>query len=145
MLAHKQPMNLPTTIVMDFRLLSKRILDLPSDVDSPWVAFNSVSINRLSRDLSLSGKRTRMEWETMSTPDLVDLSNQLARALGGHLREKTLTFLIFDWQMKILIWNQNFLISAVIAMSQDIGKDIFINVSDVQASLAFQPTHPMSP
>ena len=44
-----------------------------------------------------------MEWETMSTPDLVDLSNQLARALGGHLREKTLTFLIFDWQMKILI------------------------------------------
>lgn len=47
--------------------------------------------------------------------------------------------------MKILIWNQNFLISAVIAMSQDIGKEIFINVSDVQASLAFQPTHPMSP
>ena len=46
---------------------------LPSDIDSSQVAFNS--INGLNWDLSLLVKRTRTQWKTMSSPDLVNLEN----------------------------------------------------------------------
>ena len=36
-----------------------------------------------------------MEWETMSTPDLVDLSNQLAHALGASSERKNTDILNF--------------------------------------------------
>ena len=62
---------------------------LLSDVDSTQVALNSMFINRLNRDLSLLVKRTRMEWETMSPSDLVNLANQFSHTLDELPKRKT--------------------------------------------------------
>ena len=58
---------------VDFSIVSKENYVLPSDTDSSQVAFNS--INGLNWELSLLVKRTRTQWETMSSPDLVNLEN----------------------------------------------------------------------
>ena len=63
--------------------------DLPPDVDSIWVAFNSMFINELNQDLSLLVKGTKIEWETMSTPDLINLANQLSHTLDESPKRKT--------------------------------------------------------
>ena len=62
-------------------IIFKENSSLPSDADSILVAFNSNFINGLNQDLSLLVKRTKMEWETMSTLDLVTLPNQLSPTL----------------------------------------------------------------
>lgn len=49
--------------------------------ESTWVAFQSVFLTGLIWDLSLLVKRTRIAWETMATPDLTDLENQLGVTL----------------------------------------------------------------
>ena len=53
------------------------------------VAFNSMCINGLHKNLSLLVKRTCMEWETVFTPDLVNLANKLAHIIEGDSRKKT--------------------------------------------------------
>ena len=53
---------------------------LPSDVDLTCVTFNSVSINGLNQDLFTLIKMTRMERETMSSPGLGNLANQLSHS-----------------------------------------------------------------
>ena len=58
---------------VDFLIVSKENYVLPSDIDSSQVALNS--INGLNWDLSLLVKRTRTQWETMSSPDLINLAN----------------------------------------------------------------------
>lgn len=74
-------------------------------------------------------KRTRMKWETMSTLN-VYLTNQLAHTLDKAPKRKTTKILNFQlWQMKVAIQNQNFLLSAIIAMSQDTRKDTVTNLS----------------
>ena len=81
---------------------------LPSDVESTWVAFNSMLVNILNWCLSFSVKRTRVEWETMSTPDLVNLANQLTRTLDESSKRKTAKILNFQLQlMKVPKQNQS--------------------------------------
>lgn len=62
---------------------------IPSDVTSTQVAFNSVFINRLNWDTSLLVKRTRMEWENMSTLDSVNLANKFAYTLSEPPKSET--------------------------------------------------------
>lgn len=57
-------------------IVDLRMLGLLLDIESTWVASNSVFMNGLNGD-SLSVKRTRIEWKTMSTPGLVTLVDQL--------------------------------------------------------------------
>ena len=57
-------------------IVDLRMLGLLLDIQSIWVASNSVFMNGLNGN-SLSVKRTRMEWKTMSTPGLVTLVDQL--------------------------------------------------------------------
>ena len=45
----------------------KRNIQLPSDVESPWVTVTSMFINGLDWDLFILVKSMRMEWETVST------------------------------------------------------------------------------
>ena len=86
-------------------------------------------ISVLNWDLSLLVKRTRVEGETTSTPDLVNLANQLAHTLDESPKRKTSKILNFQlWKMKFSKWNQNFLVSAIIAKSQDIGNEIVTNL-----------------
>ena len=63
------------TIIVGFRLLLKKILA------SLWMlnplSKITVKSTGLNQDLSLLVERTRMEWETVSTPDLVTISDQL--------------------------------------------------------------------
>ena len=76
------------SIIIDFRLFFKENAGLSTDVDSTWVAFNSILINVLCWDLSLLVKKTRREWETMSTPDLVNLANQLSHIFDESHKRK---------------------------------------------------------
>ena len=48
--------------------------------------------------LSLLVKRTRVEWETMSTPVLVNLANQLSHTLDESSKRKTAK--IFNLQLQ---------------------------------------------
>lgn len=57
-------------------------------------------IKGLNRDLALLGKRTRMEWETVSTPDSVNLANPLSCTLDESPKRKTTETLIQLQQMK---------------------------------------------
>ena len=62
------------------------------------VAFNSMCINGLHKNLSLLVKRTCMEWETVFTPDLVNLANKLAHIIEGDSRKKTTKILNLQHQ-----------------------------------------------
>ena len=62
---------------------------------STGLDFNSMFINGLNQDLSLLVERTRMEWETMFTPDLVNLANQHTQTLEESPK-RLLKFLIFN-------------------------------------------------
>ena len=79
-LAHKNLMNMFRTITINL-IVFKENSSLPSDVDSIWVAFNSMLINGLNWNLSFLVKRSRMERETMSILDLLNLANQLSCTL----------------------------------------------------------------
>ena len=59
------------------QIIFKENSGLPMDVESTWVAFNSMFINELNWDLSLLAKRIRIRWETMFVMDLVNLANRL--------------------------------------------------------------------
>ena len=67
-------MNIFTTII---QIIFKESSGLPSDTESTGLAFKSMFINGLNQDLSFLFKTTRMEWETMPTPHLVNLTNFL--------------------------------------------------------------------
>lgn len=54
---------------------------LPMDVESAWVAFNSMFVNELNWDLSLLVKRTRMGWKTLYS--ILSLVNKLIHTLRG--------------------------------------------------------------
>ena len=69
-LAHKNLMNLLKAITINLILFFKENSDLPSEVDSVWVAFNSMLINGLNWDLyilviGLAGKEFTCNAETL--------------------------------------------------------------------------------
>ena len=53
------------------------------------VAFNSMLMNWPNQEFSLLVKRTRMERETMTTPGLVSLANQLSHTPDESSQRKT--------------------------------------------------------
>lgn len=61
-----------------FQIVLKENSSLSSEVHATWVALNSMLINGLKQDLSLLVKRTWIEWETMFSPDLGNLVNQIS-------------------------------------------------------------------
>lgn len=67
----------------------KKNSGLLSDVDSTQISFNLMFINGLNQDLSLLVKRIRMEWKSISTPDLVNLANQRSRIPDESPKRKT--------------------------------------------------------
>ena len=80
----------------------------PSHVDSTWGAFNSMFTNGLNRDFPLLVIRTRMERQSMSTPDLVNLTNQLSHTADESPPRKTTKMLNFQLQqMKAPKQDQN--------------------------------------
>lgn len=80
------------------QIIFKENSGLPMDVESIQVAFNSVFRNRLNWHLSLLVKRSRMEWETISTPDLVNLANQLTCTIENSTKRKTTEILSLQFQ-----------------------------------------------
>lgn len=78
----KHLMNLFMTTVINFRSLLKKILVFLQMLIFYPGSFKSVFINGVNQDLCLTVKRTRMEWGTMSTPNLVNLANQLSHTLA---------------------------------------------------------------
>lgn len=96
-------MNLLTNIIINFKLFSKS--RLPSDVDSIQVAFNSMFINGPDQNHFLAVTSTKREWETMSTLDLGNLTNQLAHTLDESPERKITKFVNFQlWGEKALVW-----------------------------------------
>ena len=80
-------------------------------------------INELNWDFPFLVKKTRM-----SAPDLVNLANQFSYTLDESPRWTT--FLIFNSsKWKTLNENKTILVSAIIAKSQNIGKEIAMNLS----------------
>ena len=77
---------------VNFLIISKENYVLPADIDFSQVAFNS--IDGLNWDLSCLVKRTRTQLETMSSPDLVNLTNQFS-TLDESPKKRLLRFLIF--------------------------------------------------
>lgn len=66
-----------------------------------------------------------MEWKTMTTPDLVIWQNTSLTLKISHIKGKLLKFLIFNsrkWRPVTKI--KTLLVSAIIAKSQDTGKEI---------------------
>ena len=64
-------------------------------------------INGLNPYLSLPVKWTRMEWEIVSTPYLVNLANQLSHTVHESPKRKTAKILQLQFQqMKTYKWNQ---------------------------------------
>ena len=61
-----------------FQIVFKESSGLPMDVKYIQVDFRSMFTNRLNQNLSLLVKETSIEWETMSTPVLVNLANLFA-------------------------------------------------------------------
>lgn len=55
-------------------------------------------IKELTWDHSLIVKRTRMEWETTSIPDLLNLANKHSRALDELPKRQTAKILNFQLQ-----------------------------------------------
>lgn len=80
------------------QIVFKENSGLPMDVESIQVAFNSVFSNRLNWHLSLLVKRSRIEWETVSTLDLVNLANQLTCTIENSTKTKTTKILSFQFQ-----------------------------------------------
>ena len=76
----RQILNHCATREARLQIVFKENSGLPSDIDSSQVAFNSMFINGLNLDLPLLVKRTMMEWETISTEDLVNLANQFSQS-----------------------------------------------------------------
>lgn len=70
-----------------------------------------------------------MEQETMSTPDFVNLANQVAGTLDEAPKRKTAKINFQRWQFKVPKQNKNVLVSAVMANGQDIGQKMVIKCS----------------
>lgn len=88
-LAHKGLANLSVHNYYNrLQVVFKENSDLPSDVDSTRVTFNSLFINGLNKNLSLLVMRSRMGWGTMATLDLVNLANKLASTLDEPPKSK---------------------------------------------------------
>ena len=70
-------MNLLMNITINFSFLVclffKENSGLPSDVDSTYLAFNSLFTIGLYQEFSVLVQSIMMEWEIISTPDLVNL------------------------------------------------------------------------
>lgn len=113
----------PDKLVHDFynwlQIVFREKSRLPSEVDFTPAA------NDLNRDISLLVKRTSMEWETASTPDLVNFANQPLSTPQGRLTK----FLTFNsYKQRLLNETRNLLVSAIIAKSQYIRKkDCYIS------------------
>ena len=74
-------------ITVDFRLfLKKMLVFFQKLIPAEWLL--TLFITELNQDLPLLEKRSRMEWETISPPDLVNLANQLAHALDESSQRK---------------------------------------------------------
>ena len=100
-------MNLFTVITIDFQLFLKKILHLLQAL-TIQVAFNSLFINDLNQDFSLLVKRTKIEWETLSTPDLVNLATQVSHTLAQSCKRKTAKILNVQFkQMEVPKQKQN--------------------------------------
>ena len=82
-------MKLFMNTAVDFRLVLEKILVFLQMLIPPEQTFNSVFINELNWDLYLVLKMTRMEQETMSNPDLINLAIQLSCTLGKSPERKT--------------------------------------------------------
>lgn len=72
--ASKSLLNPSMTINNKLQTVSKGNSGLPIDVESSQVAFNSICVNGLHKDLSLLVKRTCIKGERVFTPDLVNLA-----------------------------------------------------------------------
>ena len=117
--AHKNRTHLLVHITIDFRLLLKKILVSRCRFHSG--SFNSKFINILKREISLLVKRTRVEWETMSPPDLIWQTSSLILCM----KERSPKFLILkSSKWRLLKEMRTLLVSALTAKSKDIGKEI---------------------
>lgn len=101
-LGHRSLTNLFMTIIIDrHQVIFTENSDFPSDVGTIGITFNSLCVNRLNSSLSLLVKRTRMEWESMVTLDLINAANHLAHTPDEPLRSKIVKILNFQsWQMR---------------------------------------------
>ena len=127
-------MNLLKTITIDFSWFLRKNPGHSSGVDSTKVAFNCVFISGLNQDLSLLVKRTRVERETMSTLDLANLANQPSHTPDESPKRKITKFLIFNSsKWRSLNETKRLLVCAIIAKSQDVGKEIVTNLSALSA------------
>lgn len=61
---------------------------LPSDTESTKVPLNSVFRNVLDEDLALLVKWAQLNWEIITTPDLVNSANQLAQTIQKSNKQK---------------------------------------------------------
>ena len=121
--AHKNLTHLFVHITVDFRLLLKKILVSRCRFHSG--SFNFRFINILKREISLLVKRTSMEWETMSTPDLIWQTSFLVLWMKER-SSKFLTLKSIKWRLLKQI--RTLLVSALTAKSKDIGKEIITKV-----------------
>lgn len=60
------------------QIVFKKSYGLPMDVKNIQVAFKSIFVNKPNQNPFLLVKKTRVEWEIMSSPVLVNLANLLA-------------------------------------------------------------------
>lgn len=92
------------------------------------IAFSSLFISVLTQDLSLA--KDQVEGEIKSTPDFINLVNQLAHALDESRKRKTAKIFNLLRQMKFPTQNPA---STIIAKSQDIRKEVVTNLSTAGA------------
>ena len=90
-------MNLFINIIIDLRLFFKKILVFLQMLISPGYLL-TLFINGPNQDLSILVNRTRMEWETLSTSDQVNLVNQLSHTLDELPQRKTTKILNLQLQ-----------------------------------------------
>lgn len=83
------------------QIVFKEHFSLSSDVDSSWAVYWKSEV------LFLLIKRTRIEWETMSTPKWVILTNQLCLTQDESPKRKTIRILIQLQQSKAPKQNQS--------------------------------------
>ena len=57
-------------------------------------------MNRVNQDHSLTVKLVRREWETMSTPDLVNMANQFSHTLVESPQKQTKNTEILNLQLQ---------------------------------------------
>lgn len=81
-------------------IIFKENSDIPLDIDFTQVDFNTMFTNGLNWDSSLLVTRIRMEWETVSILDLVNVANQLSPTPNESPQRETAKILNLQPQQK---------------------------------------------